>query len=42
MFWTNGDALVAVLHDALRRLGGPIAGRPSTSRPARYAASLMA
>jgi predicted PurR-regulated permease PerM len=25
MFWTNGDALVAVLHDALRRLGGPIA-----------------
>jgi len=27
MFWTNGDALVAVLHDALRRLGGPIAER---------------
>jgi len=25
MFWTNGDALVSVLHDALRRLGGPIA-----------------
>jgi predicted PurR-regulated permease PerM len=25
MFWTNGDVLVAVLHDALRRLGGPIA-----------------
>jgi predicted PurR-regulated permease PerM len=25
MFWTNGDGLVAVLHDALRRLGGPIA-----------------
>ena len=23
MFWTNGDGLVAVLHDALRRLGGP-------------------
>jgi predicted PurR-regulated permease PerM len=27
MFWTNGDALVAVLHEALRRLGGPIAER---------------
>jgi predicted PurR-regulated permease PerM len=27
MFWTSGDALVAVLHDALRRLGGPIAER---------------
>ena len=27
MFWTNGDVLVAVLHDALRRLGGPIAER---------------
>jgi predicted PurR-regulated permease PerM len=25
MFWTNGDALVAILHDALRRLGGLIA-----------------
>lgn len=25
MFWTNGDAPVAVLHDALRRLGGPVA-----------------
>jgi predicted PurR-regulated permease PerM len=25
MFWTNGDGLVAMLHDALRRLGGPIA-----------------
>jgi predicted PurR-regulated permease PerM len=25
MFWTNGSALVAILHDALRRLGGPIA-----------------
>jgi predicted PurR-regulated permease PerM len=25
MFWTNGEALVAVLHDALRRLGGPLA-----------------
>jgi predicted PurR-regulated permease PerM len=25
MFWTNGDVLVAVLHDALRRLGGPLA-----------------
>lgn len=25
MFWTNGDGLVALLHDALRRLGGPIA-----------------
>jgi len=25
MFWTNGDALVALLHDALRRLGGPVA-----------------
>jgi predicted PurR-regulated permease PerM len=26
MFWINGDGLlVAVLHDALRRLGGPIA-----------------
>jgi predicted PurR-regulated permease PerM len=27
MFWTNGDALVAMLHDALRRLGGPVAER---------------
>jgi len=27
MFWTNGDGLVAMLHDALRRLGGPIAER---------------
>jgi predicted PurR-regulated permease PerM len=25
MFWTTGDGLVAMLHDALRRLGGPIA-----------------
>jgi predicted PurR-regulated permease PerM len=25
MFWANGEALVTVLHDALRRLGGPIA-----------------
>jgi predicted PurR-regulated permease PerM len=25
MLWTNGDALVAVLHDALRRLGGATA-----------------
>jgi predicted PurR-regulated permease PerM len=25
MFWTNGSSLVAVLHDALNRLGGPIA-----------------
>ena len=27
LFWANGDALVAVLHDALRRLGGPLAER---------------
>jgi predicted PurR-regulated permease PerM len=27
MFWTNGDGLIAMLHDALRRLGGPIAER---------------
>jgi predicted PurR-regulated permease PerM len=27
MFWSNGDALVAMLHDALRRLGGPLAER---------------
>jgi predicted PurR-regulated permease PerM len=27
MFWTNGDAIVAMLHDALRRLGGPLAER---------------
>jgi predicted PurR-regulated permease PerM len=27
MFWTNGDTLVALLHEALRRLGGPIAER---------------
>jgi predicted PurR-regulated permease PerM len=27
MFWTNGDGLVAMLHDALRRLGGPLAER---------------
>jgi predicted PurR-regulated permease PerM len=25
MFWANGDRLVAILHDALRRLGGPVA-----------------
>jgi len=25
MFWVNGDGLVSMLHDALRRLGGPIA-----------------
>jgi predicted PurR-regulated permease PerM len=25
MFWVNGDQLVSVLHDALRRLGGPVA-----------------
>ena len=25
MLWANGDALVLVLHDALRRLGGPVA-----------------
>ncbi len=25
MFWTNGEALAALLHDALRRLGGLIA-----------------
>jgi predicted PurR-regulated permease PerM len=25
MFWTTGDGLVTMLHDALRRLGGPIA-----------------
>ena len=27
MFWTNGDGLISVLHDALRRLGGPVAER---------------
>lgn len=27
MFWNSGDRLVAVLHDALRRLGGPVAER---------------
>ena len=27
MFWTNGDGLILVLHDALRRIGGPIAER---------------
>lgn len=27
MFWVNGDGLVSMLHDALRRLGGPIAER---------------
>jgi predicted PurR-regulated permease PerM len=25
MFWSNGEALVTILHDALRRLGGPVA-----------------
>jgi predicted PurR-regulated permease PerM len=25
MFWTSGEALVTILHDALRQLGGPIA-----------------
>jgi predicted PurR-regulated permease PerM len=25
MFWTNGEALISILHDALRRLGGPSA-----------------
>jgi predicted PurR-regulated permease PerM len=27
MFWTNGDVLVGMLHEALRRLGGPLAER---------------
>jgi predicted PurR-regulated permease PerM len=27
MFWANGDGLVSLLHDALRRLGGPVAER---------------
>ena len=27
MFWTAGDGVVTMLHDALRRLGGPIAER---------------
>jgi hypothetical protein len=27
MFWVNGDPLAVLLHDALRRLGGRIAGR---------------
>jgi predicted PurR-regulated permease PerM len=27
MFWASGDGLVSVLHDALRRLGGPVAER---------------
>src|SRR3954447_20142218 len=27
MFWTNGDAIVAMLHDALRRLGGALTER---------------
>jgi predicted PurR-regulated permease PerM len=27
MFWVNGDGLISMLHDALRRLGGPIAER---------------
>jgi len=27
MLWVNGNALAAMLHDALRRLGGPLAGR---------------
>ena len=27
MFWSNGNGLVSVLHDALRRLRGPIAER---------------
>ncbi|HKM63490.1 MAG TPA: AI-2E family transporter, partial [Acidisphaera sp.] len=27
VFWANGDGLVATLHDALRRLGGPVAER---------------
>jgi predicted PurR-regulated permease PerM len=25
MFWANGEGLISVLHDALRRLGGPVA-----------------
>jgi len=37
MFWTNGDAVVAMLHDPLRRLGGLIAGRRSTSQRGRSA-----
>lgn len=27
MFWTNGEGLISVLHDALRRIGGPVAER---------------
>jgi predicted PurR-regulated permease PerM len=41
MFWTNGDGLVSVLHDALRRLGGPIAERALDVAAGRYAASPM-
>jgi len=41
MFWTNGDGLVSVLHDALRRLGGPVAERRSTSRRGQSVGSPM-
>ena len=27
LFWTNRDGPVSVLHDALKRLGGPVAER---------------
>jgi predicted PurR-regulated permease PerM len=39
MFWTNGDALVAMLHDALRRLGGLIAEQALDVAAGPYAAS---
>ena len=40
MFWTNGDGLVSVLHDALRRAWAVRSpSTRSTLPPARYAAS---
>ena len=43
MFWTNGDGLVSVLHDALRRAWAVRSpSTRSTLPPVRYAASPMA
>jgi hypothetical protein len=42
MFWINGDGLVAILQDALRRLGGPVAEQALDVAAGAYAWSSMA
>ena len=38
MFWVNGDALIAFLHSAVKRLGGPVADRALYVAGGRFAA----